>query len=179
MKKTINLFVDMDGTLAKFYYKKNCLEKMYEQGYFANLPLYAIARHIDDFAKKDTCVNVYILSACVNSPYCEQEKTEWLLKNMPNINPKNFIFTKVGESKWEKAYQTIGDENFDCMVNILLDDYTKNLEDWCCENNMVGIKFLNGINDTTKTWQGYKVKTFKQLIEILQELAMYGVDYTF
>lgn len=38
MKKTINLFCDMDGTLAKFYYKKNYLEKMYEQGYFENLP---------------------------------------------------------------------------------------------------------------------------------------------
>jgi 5'(3')-deoxyribonucleotidase len=174
MKKTINLFVDMDGTVAKFYYKKDYLERMYEQGYFENLPPYAIAKHIDEFAKKDTCVNVYILSACVNSPYCEQEKTEWLLKNMPNINPKNFIFTKVGESKWEKAYEIIGDKNFDCMVNILLDDYTKNLEDWCCENNMVGIKFLNGINDTTKSWKGLKIKTFGQLEEIIRTLAMYG-----
>lgn len=173
MKKTINLFVDMDGTVAKFYYKKNCLEKMYEQGYFANLPFYAMAKHINDFANKDTCVNVYILSACVNSPYCEQEKTEWLLKNMPNINPKNFIFTKVGESKAQKIALSV--DNIENYINILLDDYTKNLEDWCCKsNNMVGIKFLNGINDTTKSWQGYKVKTFNQLVEILQELAMYG-----
>lgn len=174
MKKTINLFVDMDGTLAKFYYKKNYLEKMYEQGYFANLPLYAIAKHIDDFAKIETCVNVYILSACINSPYCEQEKTEWLLKNMPNIDPKNYIFTKVGESKLQKVINNINIDNVNCL-NILLDDYTLNLEQWESDHyNMVGIKFLNGLNDTTKNWQGLKIKTFKQLEEIIQKLAMYG-----
>lgn len=181
MKKTINLFVDMDGTVAKFYYKKNYLEKMYEQGYFENLPLYAMAKHIDALAKKDSCINVYILSACINSPYCEQEKVTWLLKNMPNIEPKNFIFTKVGESKLVKAISCISDEDAN-NINILLDDYTKNLEDWEeneGEVNSVGIKFLNGMNDTTKNWKGYKVKTFKQLMEILQELAIYGVDYTF
>ena len=175
MKKTINLFVDMDGTVAKFYYKKDYLERMYEQGYFENLPPYAIAKHIDEFAKKDTCVNVYILSACVNSPYCKEEKITWLLKNMPNINPNNFIFTKVGESKWEKAFETIG-EDFDDCINILLDDYTLNLDYWGGgASNMIGIKFLNGLNDTTKVWQGAKVKTFKQLEKIIQKLAIYGI----
>lgn len=175
MKKTINLFVDMDGTLAKFYYKKNYLEKMYEKGYFENLPLYAMANKIDAFAQLDSCVNVYILSACINSPYCEQEKVAWLLKNMPNINPKNFLFTKVGESKVQKIINDINIDNVNCL-NILLDDYTLNLELW--ENNdhknMIGIKFLNGMNDTTKSWQGYKIKTFKQLEKIIQKLAMYG-----
>lgn len=174
MKKTINLFVDMDGTLAKFYYKKDYLEKMYEKGYFENLPLYAMANKIDAFAQLDSCVNVYILSACINSPYCEQEKVAWLLKNMPNINPKNFLFTKVGESKAQKIALSV--DNIENHINILLDDYTLNLELW--ENNdhknMIGIKFLNGMNDTTKSWQGYKIKTFKQLEKIIQKLAMYG-----
>ena len=174
MKKTINLFVDMDGTLAKFYYKKDYLEKMYEKGYFENLPLYAMANKIDAFAQLDSCVNVYILSACINSPYCEQEKVAWLLKNMPNISPKNFLFTKVGESKAQKIALSV--DNIENYINILLDDYTLNLELW--ENNdhknMIGIKFLNGMNDTTKSWQGYKIKTFKQLEKIIQKLAMYG-----
>lgn len=174
MKKTINLFCDMDGTLAKFYYKKNCLEKMYEQGYFENLPLYAMAKHINDFASKDTCVNVYILSACVNSKYCESEKVAWLLRNMPNIAPTNFIFTKVGESKVKIAQGLV--ENFNESTNILLDDYTLNLDIWEKTDNCIGIKFLNGINDTTKTWQGARVKTFKQLEEIIQQLAMYGIN---
>lgn len=174
MKKTINLFVDMDGTIAKFYYKKNCLEKMYEQGYFENLPLYAMAKQINNFANKDTCVNVYILSACINSDYCENEKVAWLLKNMPNINPKNFIFTKVGESKLLKVVNKV--ESFNDNINILLDDYTANLNDWEQCDNCVGVKFINGINDTTKTWQGVKVKTFSQLEEIIQKLAMYGIN---
>ena len=175
MKKTINLFVDMDGTIAKFYYKKNCLEKMYEQGYFAKLPFYSMAMRLNDFAKKDTCVNVYILSACIDSPYCEQEKVEWLLKYMSNICPTHFIFTKVGESKVLKAKSVV--ENFNESINILLDDYTYNLEIWQEHSPLcMGIKFLNGINDTTKAWQGERVKTFGQLETILQKLAMYGKE---
>lgn len=93
---------------------------------------------------------------------------------MPNINPKNFLFTKVGESKAQKIALSV--DNIENHINILLDDYTLNLELW--ENNdhknMIGIKFLNGMNDTTKSWQGYKIKTFKQLEKIIQKLAMYG-----
>ena len=175
MQKTINLFVDMDGTIAKFYYKKNCLEKMYEKGYFATLPFYSMAMRLNEFAEKDTCVNVYILSACIDSPYCEQEKIEWLLKYMPSIKPTNFIFTKVGESKVAKAQAVVS--NFNECINILLDDYTVNLELWQAQSMLcMGIKFLNGLNDTTKNWQGQKVKTFGQLESILQKLAMYGKE---
>ena len=34
------LFVDLDGTMARFYEHTNYLEKMYERGYFANLRPY-------------------------------------------------------------------------------------------------------------------------------------------
>lgn len=175
MKKTINLFVDMDGTIAKFYHNKKCLEKMYEKGYFGNLPTYAMANKINEFASKDTCVNVYILSACIESEYCEQEKVEWLLKYMPNINPLNFIFTQVGESKVLKAREKV--ENFNECINILLDDYTLNLEIWQTHSPLcMSVKFLNGINDTTKSWQGERVKTFGQLEKLMQKLAMYGKE---
>jgi 5'(3')-deoxyribonucleotidase len=146
---------------------------MYEQGYFAKLPFYSMAMRLNEFASNDTCVKVYILSACVDSEYCEPEKIESLLKYMPNIEPTNFIFTKVGESKVLKARTMV--ENFDECINILLDDYTLNLEQWQAQSMLcMGVKFINGINDTTKTWQGAKVKTFKQLEEIIQKLAMYG-----
>lgn len=178
MKKTINLFVDMDGTIAKFYYKKNCLEKMYEQGYFANLPPYAIASKLNAFADKETCVEVYILSACIKSDYCESEKVEWLLKNMPSIKPENIILCKVGENKVLKAKASVS--NFNESVNILLDDYTLNLLRWEDENpNCMGVKFLNGINNTTKSWVGARIKTFNQLENIIQKVAMYGSDNPF
>lgn len=172
MNKTINLYVDMDGTLAKFYYKKNCLEKMYEKGYFETLPAYAIASKVDELAKQDTCVNVYILSACVDTPYCEQEKMAWLFNNMPNIPKENFIFTKVGQDKVKVAKEKVA--NFGQYVNVLLDDYTPNLEQWQNENNCVALKFINGFNDTTKTWQGKKIQNFAQLLATLEQLAMYG-----
>lgn len=173
MEKTINLFVDMDGTIAKFYYKKNYLEKMYEKDYFRTLPPYAIAKQINEFAKQVSCVQVYILSACVESDYCESEKFQWLLENMPNLNPNNFIFTKVGESKVDKARARV--DNFKDNINILLDDYTLNLEQWQQADMLcVGVKFLNGLNDTTKQWKGMKIKTFKQLESLMQQFAMYG-----
>ena len=174
MKKIINLFVDMDGTIAKFYYKKNCLEKMYEKGYFENLPEYAMARHINRLAEEDTCVNVYILSACIESEYCEQEKIAWLLKHMPNISPNHFIFTKVGEIKVDIAVDKIKN-GCGGMINILLDDYTKNLNEWQVADNFIGFKFINGINDTTKNWQGVKIKTYKQLMTHLRDYAVYGI----
>ena len=37
----MRIFVDMDGTIARFYEADDCLEKMYEIGFFANLRPYA------------------------------------------------------------------------------------------------------------------------------------------
>lgn len=175
MKKTINLFVDMDGTIAKFYHDKKCLEKMYEKGYFENLMPYAIAKEINEFAKKDSCVEVFILSACIDSEHCEYEKMAWLLKHMPNIAPKNFIFTKVGERKVVKAYAKLR-TLFEERTNVLLDDYTANLVEWESmeSGNCVGVKFINGFNNKSLKWIGDKVKTFSGLAEILEKIAMYG-----
>ena len=33
----MRIFVDMDGTVARFYEADDCLERMYEVGFFANL----------------------------------------------------------------------------------------------------------------------------------------------
>jgi hypothetical protein len=93
---------------------------------------------------------------------------------MPNINPKNFIFTKVGESKLQKAYERLGDI-FEERVNVLLDDYTANLETWISGNeNMVAIKFINGFNNKSNKWQGKSTNNFNGLVKILNQIAMYG-----
>ena len=170
MKKTINLFVDMDGTVANFYHDKQYLERMFEKGYFANLPAYAIAKEIDEFAKQDTCVQVIILSACVESDYCKQEKIAWLKKYMPNV--KQVLLTEVGQNKVEQAKQQI--ENFGNYTNILLDDYTHNLKEWVAEKGCYGVKYLNGLNGKNKTWQGAKVKNFNGLLDIIHKIAIYG-----
>lgn len=164
----INLFVDMDGTVAKFYYKKNYLEKMYEQGYFKNLPKYAIAKQIDLLASQNNDIEVYILSACIKSPHCKGEKIAWLQKYMPNIDDNHIILCEVGENKLVKAKNLLK-ENFTNATNILLDDYTQNLIKWEVESNTKAIKFVNGINCKGGKWQGVKVKTYKQLCEELNK----------
>ena len=176
MQKTINLFVDMDGTLTQMPTKNTSLENIYEQDYFANLKPYALAKAINDFASKDSCVNIYILSACVDSKYCESEKVAWLFENMPNIDPNHYIFTKIGESKVSKAKEIV--EDFGENINILQDDYVKNLEKWQ-EHSLLcmGVKFINGLNNGDKSWKGKKIRKFSQLEDYIKMMSMYGTEY--
>lgn len=169
--KRIRLFVDMDGTIAKFYYHKECLEKMYEKGYFANLKPYPIYKTIKQIAKRSASVEVFILSACIESPYCEQEKIAWLNKYLPEIDKDHRIMVKVGENK---ADYIPSDDGQDCY-NILLDDYGKNLAEWVkADSNNVAIKFLNGINNKSGKVYNHKIKNGKQLTDKLLEMFLYG-----
>ena len=170
----INLFIDMDGTVAKFYQKKNYLEKMYEKNFFKNLKPYRITKDLNELAKKDCAIKVYILSACVKTDFCEEEKLAWLKKYMPNVNEENIIFTKVGENKLEKAVAKLGEEIAKDDINILLDDYTENLLAWNLTPHFVGIKFINEINGKSKRWQGRRIKNYKQLFDTIANLLIYN-----
>lgn len=156
--KKVNLFVDMDGTVAKFYHDKNFLHKMMTKGYFENLLPYAIAEQINALAST-TKINVCILSACVDTPYCKVEKIKWLAKHMPNV--KTAIFTMVGENKVQAVSEHYGND-----INILLDDYSHNLIQWeQAGANWIGIKYLNGRNNKSKQWKGKTARTIKQLLQ--------------
>ena len=161
------IFFDMDGTIAKFYKDEDCLEKMYEKGFFLSLEPYALAKFVNELA------NLYpqhigILSACVESPYCEDEKRAWLHTHCPNVLPQNFIFTKAGENKakavesWKQYQETM----------ILIDDYSENLYNWqMFDRTFVAIKFINGINNKSgKTYQ-HSFRTVKQLKELLKQFG--------
>ena len=54
---------------------------------------------------------------------------------------------KYGDQKSKYIPNNINSNDY------LIDDYTKNLIDWK-QSGGTGIKFLNGINHTNKTWQG-------------------------
>lgn len=167
--KTIRLYVDMDGTIAKFYHHKQYLEKMYEQGYFANLKPYAILNTIKQLASKSN-IEVFILSACVFSPYCEDEKLAWLDKYLPEIDDDHRILVNVGENKADYI-----DYDVD-TINVLLDDYSRNLYEWNeYDFNNIGIKFVNGINDKTNKDYSLKVRNGKQLENLLGNFALYGI----
>ena len=165
----VNLFLDMDGTLAKFYANPNYMEKMFEPNYFANLKPYAIVNTVKEIIKEMPIVKVMVLSACVDTDYCEEEKEIWLDHHLPEIPQENRAFCKVGEDKTDLAKLLVGKDD----INILLDDYSVNLEQWKAQG-WIAIKFVNGINDKKGNDYPLKVKSGKQLKELITKIILKG-----
>lgn len=143
----MKIFVDMDGTIARFYEADDCLEKMYEEGFFSGLRAYAKGVH---FVKKLILLgyDVYILSACINTQ-CEKEKHIWLNKYLPEIDYKHRIFLPCGLNK---AQYIINHGYNDARVNVLIDDYSRNLDEWneAFGKHGIAIKAINEINNKKK-----------------------------
>ena len=154
MKK---IFLDLDGTLAKFNVKNALNRFETEKGFFAKLGAYKGIEVINEMAKAG---NVYIISASPNAQ-ADIDKIEWVCKYLPNINLlTNVLICRCGENKAEYLKNKglkIDNESY------LLDDYTKNLIEW--ENaGGVGIKRITKVADNSrKLWKGLKIK---QLVEL-------------
>ena len=154
MKK---IFLDMDGTIAKFNVR-NALERFAsEQDFFAKLGAYKGIEEINEMAKGG---NVYIISASP-SERCDNDKMKWLEKFLPNLPKENICFCRIGENKAEiiklKLNITIDKET------ILLDDYTKNLTEWE-EKGGKGIKRLTSKADnSTGKWKGLAIRNLREL----------------
>ena len=152
-------YFDMDGVLAKWNNVESD-EILFEEGYFYNLkPAKAILSAVHDMIEQGN-VEVYVLSKYLSeSHYALKEKSAWLDKWLPNLKEENKIFVSYGSSKVEeilKRYpgQTSLDQTDD--KHILIDDYTLNLLEWESYGGE-GVKYLNDINHTRKTWQGLTV----------------------
>lgn len=139
----INIYVDMDGVQA-VYGDGDTVEKMSEVGYFRNRP---VQKNVIDFIKKisaDERFYVAILSAVFDDDHSKEEKKQWLIEN--GLGGVDTIFTPCGACKADYI-KTVG-------LNILIDDYSKNLLEW--ENQgkgFMGIKFDNGINGNIGKWK--------------------------
>jgi hypothetical protein len=115
---------------------------------------------------------VFILSSVLfDSRYAKEEKNAWLDRYLPQLDREHRIFLPCGENK--ASYVPDGIRESDC----LLDDYTKNLEDWSRAGGH-GIKLLNGINHSRESWQGRQLRFDKNpgqlardLIEIVERLS--------
>lgn len=145
------LFVDMDGTLAKFQ-PIRVLEDLYEQGYFERLPP---QQNVVD-AVKCVCnsapdTEVFILSSVLtDSAFAKKEKESWLNRYIPEIDAGHRIFLSCGDHKTLYAPGAIE------KGDLLLDDYTRNLVDWKRAGG-TGVKLLNGINHTHGSWCGARI----------------------
>ena len=160
MKK---FYFDMDGTMANFYKDVDCLEKMYEVGFFQNLEKLPLAEVVNSFAKQYP-EQVFVLSACIND-VCEQEKKAWCLQYLPNVSIDKQIYTRVGENKAERVGVTSND--------YLIDDYSVNLIQWM-EMNGKSIKAYNTINCKGVSGADYyeviNVLDKEECVEVLWEL---------
>ena len=145
------LFVDMDGTLAVFT-PVDEMETLYEQGYFSNLkPHENVVAAIRDIVVNHPEIEVNILSAYLSdSQFALAEKNEWLNQYLPEIDQEHRIFVPCGSDKKEGIVGGIRSNDF------LLDDYTKNLNDW--QPPARGIKLLNAINDTRGSWEHDRIR---------------------
>lgn len=150
------IFLDMDGTIAKFNVKNALARFENELDFFARLGAYKGIEKINEMAKVG---NIYIISASPNDR-CDNDKMKWLDKFLPSLPKANIVFCRIGENKAEIIKKKIG---VDIKDTLLLDDYTKNLIQW--ENaGGIGIKRLTRVADnSTGKWQGL---TLKNLVEL-------------
>lgn len=151
------IFLDLDGTLAKFNVPNALLRFKTEEGFFTRLGAYKGIDYINNIATK---YETYIISASPNM-YTDIDKMHWLAKYLPNIRKKNIVFCRLGENK-AHIIKTKLDLSID-KTCLLLDDYTHNLEQWQ-EYGGIGIKRLTHCADnSTGKWKGATLKDLKDL----------------
>ena len=149
----IRLFIDMDGTLARFHDEVMYLERMYEKGFFENLkPFENMVEAVKKLMRRDT-VEVFILSSTIGAQ-CIEEKNRWLDKYLPGIDREHRLFADgmsipkpllVPDASINRNSQTAKYKITISEYNILLDDYNKNLSEWK-EAGGTPIKAKNNIN---------------------------------
>lgn len=124
------IFVDMDGVVAKWNTEAT-MEEVFGKGYFRHLPpnqtmINNVESLMDDY-------EVFILSKSVYGAI--EDKYEWLKEHMPFIDSEHIIFVPLACNKEDfiPAFRE---------TDVLLDDYTPNLESF----RGVGVNVCNGIN---------------------------------
>lgn len=158
MKK---IFLDLDGTLAKFNVPNALKRFETETGFFARLGAYKNIDKINEMAKAG---NIYIISASSNM-YTDLDKMKWVRKYLPNIKIENIIFCRIGINKAKYIEYKLNikiDKN--CY---LLDDYTKNLKEWE-EAGGTGIKRLTTVSDNSRgLWKGLTLADLGRLATLV------------
>lgn len=162
MKK---LFLDMDGTLAKFNSKKNALERFdKEKDFFTNLKPFINIDTINQLVENNI-VEIFIISASPNEQ-ADIDKLKWINTYLPKIKKQNICFCRIGQNKAKIIKDKLNIEiDNNCY---LLDDYTKNLIEW---NNCkgIGIKRLTSLADNSrKIWKGLSIKNLNQLTTLFE-----------
>lgn len=155
------IFLDLDGTLARFNVRNALKNFDKKRGFFSKLLAYKNIEIVNELAKTN---RLYIISASPNEQ-ADKDKLEWISKYLPNIKQENITLCRLGENKAkiiENKYSMTIDNN--CY---LLDDYTKNLNEWESFGGK-GIKRLTTCSDNSrKLWKGLQLKDLKELVNLV------------
>lgn len=158
MKK---IFLDLDGTLANFNVE-NALERFDKEcGFFSSLDAYEGIEVVNELARTH---EVFIISASPNEQ-ADKDKMFWIKKYLSNIKQQNITLCRIGENK-AKTIQ----EKYSIEIDpkcYLLDDYTKNLNEWISFGG-TGIKRLTDVSDNSrKLWQGLELAHLQDLPNLI------------
>jgi len=181
----VNVYVDMDGVLAKYnendyvtgYYKTPGYFLTLEQEANAVVGIKTARNHLFDFERSfrarygiDLRIRFQLLSKVENYS-AGAEKEFWAGRH-----GIYFPATFVPQYASKRDYVKIGVG----VTNILVDDFTKNLVDWeAGGDEFIGVKFLNGINDTNKSWSGRRIGgDWKSIAMSLSDIVMETVYKT-
>lgn len=163
----INIFLDMDGMVAKFpaeHGEMGTQKFRTEKGFFKKLQPY---KNIDTLnqAIKESKNNVFILS---NSPnkQADLDKNLWLDKFLPAIKKENRIFNRGGlTATYEKSYiaeKFLGRKL--TQQDILIDDSLHNLLDW---SSAGGLAIFKKNRNVSVSWEGKKVSRLSTIAKII------------
>lgn len=179
----IHVFFDMDGVLNvydKTVYNTDNLEETPEfidptKHYYLNVPADQRALEIFNLCLNQDNFDVYILSSCHkrSSIFIAQrnDKLAWLDKHIPTFNKNHFITIPVGKSKAEFVANMLGRERLS-NIDILIDDYSKNLNEWNVLNGQ-GLKYFNSEN-TLDSYNGLtldKQTSAQDVVDIINTIA--------
>lgn len=127
----LNIYVDMDGVLANFAEQEDAVERFEkEKGFFQKLRPFERNVKAVRFLNQLKNVNIFILSASPNRK-ADNDKKVWLKKYLPELESDQIIIMRNGKKKVN--YMRTAD-------GVLLDDYSKNLQEWT-EGNLLNQAF--------------------------------------
>lgn len=158
-QKKINIFFDMDGTLAEWRAAAN-FSDLFRKGYFRTLAPMPLTGYANRLAENGSGVDAYILSAYLPESYAFAEKNEWVDEHVPSIDRAHRIFVHDGVCKAEAIMEAMNRPLTKC--DILVDDYTLNLNAWQMAGGKA-IKWLNGINGFGGRFDGLRTGSIEEL----------------
>ncbi len=157
----MKIFLDLDGTLAKFNEEVNALERFEkEKGFFANLEAFENIEVINDMVDK---TEVYIISASPNQQ-ADNDKIKWINKYLERVHKDKILLCRLGVNKAEFIKEKIGVTiDSSCM---LLDDYGHNLIQWE-QAGGIAVKRLNKEADNSRKLIQREIRDLQELLKMI------------